>query len=76
MHARDAKEGHMPYWWWILPALAGLLAVGLLAAGMSALARHHPYRAFGGIVTGGMLLAAAALLLLLGLDIQTFSRLT
>jgi hypothetical protein len=66
----------MPYWWWILPAMAGLLALGLLATGLSALAGRRPYRALGGIFTGGMLLAAAAILLLLGLDIQTFSRLT
>lgn len=66
----------MPYWWWVLPATAGLAALGLMAAGFSALGRHHPYRALGGIFTGGVLLAAAAVLLLLGLDIQTFSRLT
>jgi hypothetical protein len=66
----------MPYWWWILPAMAGVLALGLLAGGLSALVRRHPYRAWGGIFSGGVLLAAAAVLLLLGLDIQTFSRLT
>jgi hypothetical protein len=66
----------MPYWWWILPAMAGFLALGLLAAGVSALLRHHPYRAMGGIFTGGLLLTASAALLLLGMDIQTFSRLS
>jgi hypothetical protein len=66
----------MPYWWWILPALAGLLALGLFAAGVGALLRRHPYRALGGIFTGGLMLVASAALLLLGMDIQTFSRLT
>jgi hypothetical protein len=66
----------MPYWWWVLPAVAALLALGLLAGGLSALSHHHPYRAWGGIFTGGVLLAGAAALLVLGLDIQTFSRLT
>jgi hypothetical protein len=66
----------MPYWWWILPAVAGLLALALLVAGLSALAGRRPYRALGGIFTGGILLAASAALLLLGLDIQTFSRLS
>jgi hypothetical protein len=74
---RPQQEGrYMPYWWWILPALAGLLALGLLAGSISALARHKPYRALGGIFTGGALLALAAIVLLLGLDIQTYSRLT
>ncbi|HEX4504742.1 MAG TPA: hypothetical protein VH722_03350 [Alphaproteobacteria bacterium] len=66
----------MPSWWWILPALAGLLAVGLLAGGISAVARRRPYWAAGELLTGGTLLALAAVILLLGLDIQTFSRLT
>src|ERR1700761_3998513 len=66
----------MPYWWWILPALAGLLALGLLAGGIAAVARHKPYLALGELLTGGTLLALAAVVLLLGLDIQTYSRLT
>jgi hypothetical protein len=66
----------MPCWWWILPAFAGLLALGLLAEGIRAMARHRPYWALGEIFTGGALLALAAITLLLGLDIQTYSRLT
>src|ERR1700748_1508056 len=70
------KGEHMPYWWWILTGLAGLLAVVLLAGGISAIARRRPYWALGELLTGGTLLALAAVILLLGLDIQTFSRLT
>jgi hypothetical protein len=66
----------MPYWWWILPALAGLAALGLLAGGIGAIAHNRPYRALGEIFTGGALLALAAIILLFGLDIQTYSRLT
>ena len=51
-----------------------LLARGLRL--MPRLARHKPYRALGSIFTGGALLALSAIVLLLGLDIQTFSRLT
>ena len=66
----------MPYWWWILPAVAGLAALGLLAGGVGAIAHNRPYRALGEIFTGGALLALAAIILLFGLDIQTYSRLT
>jgi len=66
----------MPYWWWILPALAGLPALGLLAGGIGAIAHNRPYRALGEIFTGGALLALAAVILLFGLDTQTYSRLT
>lgn len=66
----------MPNWWWILPALAALPALGLLAGGIGAMAHHRPYRALGEIFTGGALLALAAVILLFGLDIQTYSKLT
>jgi len=69
-------EAHMPYWWWILPAVAGLPALGLLAGGIGAIAHHRPYRALGEISAGGALLALAAVILLFALDIQTFNRLT
>ncbi len=65
----------MPYWWWFVPAVAGLLALVVLMAGVAVL-RRRPYRALGGVVGGGALLALAAVGLALGLDIQTFSRLT
>ena len=66
----------MPNWWWILPALAGLPALALLAGGIGAIVHHRPYRALGEIFTGGALLALAAVILLFGLDIQTYSKLT
>jgi hypothetical protein len=63
-------------WWWIIPALAGALAAILLLAGLAALMRRRMYRALGGIFSGGMILAAAVAVVLLGLDIQTYRRLT
>lgn len=66
----------MPYWWWILPALAGIPALGLLAGGIGAMAHNRPQRALGEIFAGGALLALAAVILLFGLDMQTYSRLT
>jgi hypothetical protein len=65
----------MPYWWWILPALAALPALSLLAGGIGAIVHHRPYRALSEIFTGGALLVLAAALLLFGLDMQTYGRL-
>jgi hypothetical protein len=66
----------MPSWWWIVPALAGLLALTVLTDGLTALARRRPYRALGEIGVGGAVLVLAAMAALLGMDIQTFSRLS
>ncbi len=66
----------MPYWWWIVPAAAGLVALIVLADALTSLIRRRPYRALGGIFGSGALFAVAAVLVLLGLDIQTFSRLS
>ena len=66
----------MPYWWWIVPALIGLVALSVLAIGLGALVRRRPYRALGGIAGGGLLFVAAGTALLIGLDVQTYYRLT
>jgi hypothetical protein len=66
----------MPYWWWIVPALIGFLALSIFAAGLAALACRRPYRALGGIAGGGLMLAAAGAALLFGFDVQTYYRLT
>jgi hypothetical protein len=65
----------MPYWWWIVPVLTGLVGLAVLADGLAALGRRRPYRAMGELLSGGGLLAIAVTVMLLGLDIQTFSRL-
>jgi len=65
----------MPYWWWFVPVVAGLLALAVLLGGLAAVGRR-PLRAMAELVSGGALLAIAAASLALGLDIQTFSRLT
>jgi hypothetical protein len=66
----------VPYWWLIVPVLTGLLALSFLGFGWSALRRRRPYRALGGVTSGVLILAVAAGALLVGLDVQTYSRLT
>jgi hypothetical protein len=65
-----------PYGWLILPGLAGLLALTLLAAGLGALTRRRPVSGLLGVISSGAMLALGAALLMLGLNIQTYSRLT
>jgi hypothetical protein len=64
----------MPWWWWIVPALVGAFAIGLVLSGLIALFRR-PARAIGNVVSGVLLAAIVAALLLLGLDLQTYRRL-
>jgi hypothetical protein len=62
-------------WWWIVPALAGLLAATMVVGGLSALFRRRPYAAIGGVLGGAALLVAALAVVLLALDVQTYERL-
>lgn len=66
----------MVWWWWIAPALVGLIGLALLVKGLGALFRG---RVFGGLLAGvgGFgFIAAAMIVALLALDVQTYSRLT
>src|ERR1700722_7072650 len=67
--------GGMPYWWWFVPIMVGLLALAVLVGGLT-MPWRRPIRAVAELVSSGALLAIAAAALALGLDIQTFSRLT
>lgn len=66
----------MIWWWWIVPALVALLAVYILGRGLGALFGGRFLGALGGIGAGGVLLAVAGGALLVGLDVQTYQRLT
>lgn len=66
----------MPYWWWMVPVLTGLLALSFLGFGWSAIRRRSHYRALGGFTGGLLMLAAAGAALLVGFDVQTYYRLT
>jgi hypothetical protein len=67
---------HWPIWWLIVPGLIGLMGLIVVSAGIGALSRRRPFSAIGGIFSGTAFLALAAAILLLGLNIQTYSRLT
>ena len=66
----------MVWWWWIAPAVVGVLGLVLLLKGLAALFRG---RFVGGLLGGGLgaaLMATATVAALLALDVQTYARLT
>ena len=66
----------MVWWWWVAPALVGLLGLAMVLRGFIALFRG---RFVGGLLGGGLgaaLAGAAAIVGLLALDVQTYARLT
>ncbi|MDB5393948.1 MAG: hypothetical protein JWM91_1454 [Rhodospirillales bacterium] len=65
-----------PYLWMVGPVLVGLTGLIVLTAGIDALARRRVFSAMGGIFGGGAVLALAVAILLLGLDVQTYHRLS
>lgn len=66
----------MVWWWWIAPAVVGLLGIILLLKGLGALFRGRLFSGLLGGAGGAGFLAAAAIASLLAFDIQTYSRLT
>lgn len=66
----------MVWWWWIVPAVTALIGVIFLFNGLATLFRGKVISGGLGAIGGGGLLAAAAVAALLGLNVQTYSRLT
>ena len=66
----------MVVWWWILPALVGVIGLAILLGGIGALARGRVFVAGAEVLGGGAVLAVAAAITLSGLDLQTYRRLT
>jgi hypothetical protein len=63
-------------WWWILPALVGLIGLTIFVGGVGWLLRGRVLTGGARILGGGVFLAVAAAAALLGLDLQTYRRLT
>ncbi|NEX91580.1 hypothetical protein [Caulobacter sp. 17J65-9] len=66
----------MVWWWWILPALVGLIGVAILLGGFGAMFRGKAGKGLFGTLAGALFLAVAAAAALLGLNVQTYNRLT
>jgi hypothetical protein len=66
----------MIWWWWIVPAVVAGLGVVILFSGLGALFRGRVFTGGLGTILGGGAVAAAAIAALIGLNIQTYNRLT
>lgn len=66
----------MVWWWWIAPAVVAVAGLALLFRGLAALFKGRFVGGLAGGVFGGGLIAAALIAGLIGLDVQTYDRLT
>jgi hypothetical protein len=69
-------EGFMEWWWWIIPAAVGVFGLAFVLSGLGWMFRGKPFKGGRGVVTGGALLAIGAVVSLLGLNVQTYNRLS
>ncbi len=66
----------MIWWWWIVPAAVGVIGLALLIGGLGWTFRGRGFKGGRGVVSGLVFLAIAGGIGLLGLNIQTYHRLT
>ncbi len=66
----------MVWWWWIIPAIVGVAGVIFLFSGLGAFFRGRFLTGGLGAIGGGGLAAAAVIAALLGMNVQTYARLT
>lgn len=66
----------MVWWWWIAPAVVGVFGLAVVLSGLGWVFRGRPFKGGRGMFGGGVVLAMGGILGLLGLNIQTYHRLT
>lgn len=66
----------MTWWWWILPTVVGGLGVIVVLGGLGGLFRGKIFSGLLSTLFGGGVTAAAVIAVLIGLDVQTYARLT
>lgn len=66
----------MVWWWWIIPAAVGVIGLAIVLSGLGWMFRGRPFKGGRGVLGGGVFLALGAVVGLLGLNIQTYHRLT
>jgi hypothetical protein len=66
----------MAWWWWIMPGVVGVVGLAVVLSGLGWIFRGRPFKGGRGVFGGGLVLGAGAAAGLLGLNIQTYNRLT
>ncbi len=66
----------MVWWWWVIPGVVAVLAAVLLLGGLGWIFRGRPGKGGRGVIFGALFGAIAFALAMVGLDIQTYNRLS
>jgi hypothetical protein len=66
----------MAWWWWIIPGVVGVIGLAIVLSGLGWMFRGRPFKGGRGVLGGGVFLGVAAIVGLLGLNVQTYHRLT
>ncbi len=66
----------MQWWWWIIPGAVGVIGLAIVLSGVGWMFRGRPFKGGRGVIGGGFLLAIGAAAALIGLNIQTYNRLS
>jgi|CXWL01.1.fsa_nt_gi hypothetical protein len=66
----------MQWWWWIIPGAVGVIGLAIVLSGIGWMFRGRPFKGGRGVIGGGFLLAIGAVVALLGLNVQTYNRLS
>lgn len=66
----------MVWWWWIIPGFVAVIGLAIALSGLGWMFRGRPVKGGRGVLGGAVFLGVSAVAGLLGLNIQTYNRLT